>query len=222
MLKLCFFLHQCFSIRFYNAVQSNLCNIFNSAINYHIFTEDPAKENEELLAMVKAIFSQHKAKTTSMDIREFDEKFKKIYKKDFKTMSKLKISDFVEKNNRVLEIWTDKHQRKKIKLKFKKMSTKGKRKTNTVSLLDQTNKAEDSEDSDSINTESACQITENDGEALQDKLLENAYLESNKGKHNLKVSENLFDSDDDETPESKWTEVRRHKIRSIIALVCMV
>lgn len=176
--------------------------------------EDPAKENEELLAMVKAIFSQHKAKTTSMDIREFDEKFKKIYKKDFKTMSKLKISDFVEKNNRILEIWTDKHQRKKIKLKFKKMSTKGKRKTNTVSLLDQTNKAEDSEDSDSINTESACQITENDGEALQDKLLENAYLESNKGKHNLKVSENLFDSDDDETPESKWTEVRRHKIRS--------
>lgn len=44
-----------------------------------------------------------------MDIWEFDDKFKKIYKKDFKIMLKLKIFDFVEKNNCIFEIWIDKY-----------------------------------------------------------------------------------------------------------------
>lgn len=43
-------------------------------------------------------------------------------------------------------------------------------------------------------------------------MLENVYLEFNKGKYNLKVSENLFDSDDDEILELKWMEVWRYKI----------
>lgn len=185
--------------------------------------ENPSKRNEELICMVNSIiYPQTETKISPMYIREFDDKFKELFKEDFKTISGDTISNFVDRNHRLFELSIDKRQRMMIQPKIRKISRKKKHKKEAFKIIDQSNKAINLKDADSYTAESPG----NDDKNLLDELSENVFLESNKGKFNLKSSHSFSDSDDnDETgsgnsPKAEWIVVRRHKNRKPASVPC--
>lgn len=152
-----------------------------------------------------------------MDVHEFNLKFKEIYKDDFKSISGVHITQFVDKNHHVCETSTDDRQRMMIHIKNRKLPRKKKNNKEKQKSIAQSRKADDVYETDYITAESDELVEETSDEDSLDERSEEAFLESIKDRQNLTFS--VSDSDDNdaslgESPRTKWKEVRRHKNRT--------